>query len=82
MVALFYFPANVVIGKGLNFSYPSNWYTLPDGGGFDFVATVAHEFGHLLGISFFEKCDFSFNSFLYDNRGVQYTPPQKNISSF
>ncbi|MCL1604243.1 autotransporter domain-containing protein [Succinatimonas hippei] len=75
------FPANVVIGKGLNFSYPSNWYTLPDGGGFDFVATVAHEFGHLLGISFFEKCDFSFNSFLYDNRGVQYTK-EKDLKLF
>lgn len=66
-------PAYVFIGEGLDFIYPTTWHTLPNGDGFDYAATVFHEFGHALGIGFIENYELNFNNFLYDCRGVQYS---------
>ena len=66
-------PAYVFIGEGLDFIYPTTWHTLPNGDGFDYAATVFHEFGHALGIGFIDDYELNFNNFLYDCRGVQYS---------
>ena len=73
-------PAYVFIGEGLDFIYPTTWHTLPDGDGFDYAATVFHEFGHALGIGFIEDYELNFNNFLYDCRGVQYSTGKKLVS--
>ena len=73
-------PAFVFISEGLDFNYPTTWYTLPDGDGFDYAATVFHEFGHALGVGFLEGYDLNFNNFLYDCRGVQYSTGKELVS--
>ncbi|WP_277296903.1 hypothetical protein [Succinatimonas hippei] len=73
-------PAYVFIGEGLDFIYPTTWHTLPDGDGFDYAATVFHEFGHALGIGFIEDYELNFNNFLYDCRGVQYSTGKELVA--
>ena len=73
-------PAYVFIGEGLDFIYPTTWHTLPNGKGFDYAATVFHEFGHALGIGFIEDYELNFNNFLYDCRGVQYSTGKELVS--
>ena len=73
-------PAFVFISEGLDFNYPTTWYTLPDGDGFDYAATVFHEFGHALGVGFLEGYDLNFNNFLYDCCDVQYSTEKELVA--
>lgn len=66
------YPLLVLVGAGLDFIYPDHWYSLPDGSGFDYSATIFHELGHALGIGFAEGYESSYNDFLYDVRGTRY----------
>ena len=66
------YPLLVLVGAGLDFIYPDHWYSLPDGSGFDYNATIFHELGHALGIGFAEGYKSSYNDFLYDVRGTRY----------
>lgn len=66
------FPLSVLVGAGLDFIYPQSWQPLPDGSGFDYLATIFHELGHGLGIGFIADYELNFNDFLYDMRGIRY----------
>ena len=73
------YPMYVQIGAGLDFAYIDYWYTQAIGDGFDYNATIFHEIGHALGISFFDDLNINYNNFLYAIRGVQYQPDRKQV---